>query len=50
MDALRTFWALTSKMTVLMPGTCVLLSRPRPGGEGSAGSVGEPDVVAAGPA
>ena len=51
--ALRTLQALTSKMTVPMPGTCVLHPRPRPGElgrGGSAGSVGEPDVVAAGAA
>lgn len=45
---------MTSKMTeLMMPGTCVLLPRPEPGEPGwggSAGSVGEPDVVAAGPA
>lgn len=50
--------ALTSKITVLAPGICVLLPYhplPHPiilpgelGSGGRAGSVGEPDVVAAG--
>lgn len=51
--ALRTPQALTSKMSVPMPGTCVLHPHPRPGElgrGGGAGSVGEPDVVAAGAA
>lgn len=46
---LRTLRALTSQVTVLMPGTCVLLPGPRAAEmQGGTGSVGEPDVVATG--